>query len=288
MIKETFQNVMNERKETVDVFLSGYLSELHLQKFSALVDLKKSVEYSLIQSGKRFRPVLALMLAEEFGVGPKQILPFTAAVEMIHTYSLVHDDLPCMDNDDYRRGQPTNHKVFGESVALLAGDALLTEAFMILSKAYSQTPNIAVQLIQLLSEASGIRGMVGGQAIDMKAKGLLPNVKELGQMHAMKTGALIRVSCEGVGAICSLPEEKIKLCKEFGEQLGFAFQLADDILDSSEGKIEKGSFPDLVGISETQNLLKEISANAKKTLNKLGIQVGNLFDLVEYNSQRNK
>jgi len=228
------------------------------------------------------------MVAEEFGVGPKQILPFTAAVEMIHTYSLVHDDLPCMDNDDFRRGQPTNHKVFGESMALLAGDALLTEAFMVLGKAYIQTPQIAVQLIQLLSEASGIRGMVGGQVIDMKAKGILPNLEELEQMHAMKTGALIRVSCEGAGVICGLPEEKIKMCKQFGEHLGFAFQLADDLLDSTEGQIEKGSFPDLVGIQKTQSLLNEASLSAKKVLNKLGIQVGNLFDLVEYNIQRKK
>lgn len=288
MMKLNFQKTLLERKEAVDASVLEYLSNIQLQNFEGLTDLRKSFEYSLVRGGKRFRPVLSLLLAEEFGVSPKRILPFAMAVEMIHTYSLIHDDLPCMDNDDIRRGEPTNHKVFGESTALLAGDALLTEAFFLLSTAYEDQPAIAVKLIRLLSEAAGILGMVGGQAIDMKAKGLLPNQTELEHMHAMKTGALIRVSCEGAAVASSLLPEKIQNAKEFGAHLGFAFQLADDLLDSVEGQIEKGSFPDLIGLEKTKSLLMHTSEKAIQSLQNMGIQSGNLHQLVEYNSLREK
>jgi len=281
-------NFEMERKEAVDQFIEDFFSKIQLPDFLALQNLKKSIGYSLLQGGKRFRPVLSLMLAEEFGVPPQRVLPFSMAVEMIHTYSLIHDDLPCMDNDDLRRGQPTNHKVFGESTALLAGDALLTEAFGILASEYADQPQIVVQLVLLLSEAAGLRGMVGGQAMDLQAKRQPLGKEYLSQMQAMKTGALIRVACEGAAVICRLNDEKKKYCREFGENLGFAFQLADDLLDSQEGKIEKGSFPDLLGLEKTKEILLQTSEASTRLLQKMGIDSGRLHNLVEYNSFRKK
>lgn len=291
---DQFEIFLSERKELVDQYIGEQLESTFVDSGSefgsqtGISNLQKSIAYSLKNGGKRFRPVLALLVAEEFGVAPNRILPFAAAVEMIHTYSLIHDDLPCMDNDDFRRGQPTNHKIFSEATALLAGDSLLTEAFLTLATCYAESPVVAVRLIRLLSEAAGWRGMVGGQVVDMAAKGNLPNLQQLEQMHLLKTGALIRVSCEGTAVACGLSQEKIKHAREFGEHVGFAFQLKDDLLDSSEDKIEKGSFPDLIGILATSQLLQATNQKAYLSLTKMGILQGKLYQLVEYNSRRFK
>jgi geranylgeranyl diphosphate synthase, type II len=288
MTQTDFSFLFDERKDLIDQVMSDYFQQLELPTEFGVQELKKSMEYSSLQSGKRFRPVLSLMIADAFGVGPHKVLPFACAVEMIHTYSLIHDDLPCMDNDDFRRGEPTNHKVFGETTALLAGDGLLTEAFVLISHAYSASPVIAVELVALLGKAAGIAGMVGGQAIDIKAQGNLPNIEVLNQMHAMKTGALIRVACEGAAVASGLTREKIQTIRDFGAELGLAFQLADDILDSSAGTIEKGSFPDLIGLPETKAYLDQISRRSHDLLTQLGLEKGPLHDLVEYNRLRKK
>lgn len=278
-------NLWQERKEWIEGALQAWVEGIEAGESRALTHLRKSLEYSLMGGGKRFRPVFSLLVGECFAVAPKRILPWAATVEMIHTYSLIHDDLPCMDNDDLRRGEPTNHKVFGESTALLAGDALLTEAFGLLASAYREQPDLAVRLVSLLSEAAGLRGMIAGQAIDLESQESGLDLEELIRMHELKTGALIRVCAEGAAAVCGLPAEKQTLCRDFGGWLGFAFQLKDDLLDSAQ-TIEKGSFPERLGIPATEMRLQEASQRAWACLEKLNLGVGPLADLVQMNLDR--
>lgn len=276
-----------DRKEWVDSSIENLLQSWNLPASSGMDKLKESVAYSFSRGGKRFRPVLALLIAESFAVRPQTVLPWAQAVEMIHTYSLIHDDLPCMDNDDFRRGEPTNHKVFGETTALLAGDALLTEAFAVIAEAYKDNASVGLQLVGMLSQASGLRGMVGGQAIDLEFQKKKPEFEELREMHLLKTGALIRVSAEGAALICGLPSEKVKVCRQFGELLGLAFQVKDDLLDAQE-KEESGSFPAVLGHEKTEKFLKDISEEALTCLLNLGISQGPLTELVQFNFQRLK
>jgi geranylgeranyl diphosphate synthase type II len=276
---------MKTRKEAVDEALTRYFDQLSTPRAQGIQELIQSMKYSLLRGGKRFRPVLCLLTAEAFAVHPKRVLPLACAIEMIHTYSLIHDDLPCMDNDDIRRGELTNHKVFGETTALLAGDGLLTEAFTCLSHGYDREPELGLKLVTLLSTAAGLAGMVGGQAIDLKAQKEKISLPELNLMHAMKTGALIRVGVEGAALACGLPKDKIELCRNFGEQLGLAFQLKDDLLDSVE-ELELGSFPGILGLEETKIYLDDISARALELLKQLGAERSLLKDLIDYNLHR--
>jgi geranylgeranyl diphosphate synthase, type II len=279
-----------EIRELFERYLNSYMAELVLPKSEAIAKLFGSMNYSLQAGGKRFRPTLALAFCEEFSVNPMRALPWVTAVEMIHTYSLIHDDLPCMDNDDERRGKPTNHKVFGEAQALLAGDALLTEAFAVIATKYHHEPNLVVTLVRLLSEAAGIRGMVGGQAIDMLTQNLRQTTQqELELIHKLKTGALIRVSIEGAAAICGLPQAKVDLSRKFGELIGLSFQIADDLLDFDLDDPEPGNFATVIGPKETKALLQNVSSQALKCLGELGLSSKNLnllSSLVEYNRSR--
>lgn len=276
-----------DRKELVDASIDQLIESWEVPSSQGIQKLKESIAYSFSRGGKRFRPVFSILIAEGFGVHPQRVLPWAMAVEMIHTYSLIHDDLPCMDNDDFRRGEPTNHKVYGETTALLAGDTLLTEAFGLLARAYREEPELGLQLVALLSDAAGLFGMVGGQAMDLEFQKTKPQFAELKQMQEMKTGALIRVSAEGAALICGLPKEKVKICREFGEHLGLAFQLKDDLLDAVE-KDELGSFPSVVGIEKTQTYLQEISDQAFKNLSALNLAKGPLQELVQFNLSREK
>jgi geranylgeranyl diphosphate synthase, type II len=283
----SFQDTFESCRGASQEYLNHYWSRREGPRSRALQYLSQSVEYSLLGSGKRFRPVLALLVSDAFAGGPHRVLPFAAAVEMIHTYSLIHDDLPCMDNDDFRRGVLTNHKAFNESTALLAGDALLTEAFLVIAENYSKEPELGLNLVRLLSEAAGFSGMVGGQAIDLSAKESGLAIQELNLMHAMKTGALIRVAAEGVAHILGLPQESRQKVRRFGEKLGLAFQLKDDLLDSSE-KVEKGSFPELLGIEQTESYLQEVTQEAQILLQELSIEGSPLAELLQMNLKRDK
>ena len=194
------------------------------------IKLLESVEYSLFSGGKRFRPSVGFLLADALKLSRKQAIPWLAAVECIHTYSLIHDDLPSMDNDSLRRGKPTNHIVYGEATALLAGDALLTEAFALISNHYSENPSVGLELVKILAQASGLSGMVGGQAMD-----LAQNLEQLNDeisdlIHHLKTGVLICSVTEGIASIATLPSEERSKITKFGSHLGFAFQLKNDIL----------------------------------------------------------
>ena len=281
-----FQNQLVEKAKWIDQQIEIYFQNISLPNNPAVFQLANSMKYSAGQGGKRVRPILSVFVAETLSSSADQVIPFCLAVEMIHTYSLIHDDLPCMDNDDFRRGQPTNHKVFGEATALLAGDALLTESFRVISHAYSFNPSLAIKLIQLTTEAAGIQGMVGGQAIDLAAQKSSSNLEEVLLIHQLKTGAMIRLAAEGAACICTEDVQKQVQFRKYGELLGLAFQIADDVLDYNPEKIEPGSFPALMGIEETQKYLKRVTEEAVQIAESVQSEAPFLKNLAYYNQNR--
>ena len=241
--------------------------------------LYEAMGYSLFAGGKRLRPMIMMMTAKMLGKPVDTVLPFACAMEMIHTYSLIHDDLPAMDNDDLRRGKPTNHKVFGEAMAILAGDALLTKAFEIAAKYGAECADAksVARAIAVLAEAAGSEGMVGGQVIDIYSD--LEGLEELKFMHSLKTGAIIRASGV-IGAILSGAEEKqIEAIDKYCYNLGIAFQIQDDILDvsgdeetlgkpiGSDAENDKTTYVTLCGIEKAESLQREYIEKAKESLN---------------------
>lgn len=291
IVESFFIEQTAKQRALINHYLQNCLEELLPANTEADRELKKSVQYSLLQNGKRFRPVLCLLTAQALNRGEgsieEKVLPLAAAIEMIHTYSLIHDDLPCMDNDDFRRGQPTNHKVFGESTALLAGDCLLTLSFELLAQKFADNSALAVQLIRLLSQAAGFVGMIGGQAVDIKAKtDKLSQIDDLLKMHARKTGAMIRICCEGTALISGAQEKELLLWRKFGEHLGLAFQIKDDLLDSEPEQLEEGSIPELIGWDQTKLLLETTQHQAQLILNELGQANCLLKNMLEYNFSR--
>ncbi len=235
-------------KEIVDIFES-YLQNVLPE---SEITVRRAMDYSLSAGGKRIRPYILLEFFRVCSGGDiKKALPFAAALEMIHTYSLIHDDLPCMDNDDFRRGKPTNHKVYGEAMATLAGDGLLTEAFSI-ALSSDLSPEIVVACTKELANSAGLFGMLGGQSIDVESEkeGRALSEKEMRFMYSMKTGALIRCACT-IGAIAAgADENRVAAARNYGEQIGLAFQIIDDILDV-EGTFEELGKP--IGSDERNN-----------------------------------
>jgi len=219
--------------------------------------LRQAMRYSLLAGGKRIRPVLALAAGEACGAPARRVLPFACALEMIHTYSLVHDDLPAMDDDDLRRGQPTSHKVWGEGLAILVGDALLTEAFRVMAGARGVPPARALGAVAEVAAAAGEAGMVGGQALDLAAEGSRPSLRRVQDIHRRKTGALLR-SAVRVGALVAGADARtLRRLTAYGEHLGLAFQIADDILDAAGGpeadgrtdrELGKATYPGVLGL----------------------------------------
>jgi geranylgeranyl diphosphate synthase type II len=206
--------------------------------------LDRAERYSLMAGGKRVRPALTLEFCRLFGGDPAAALPFAAAVEMIHTFSLIHDDLPCMDDDDLRRGRPTNHKVFGEAYALLAGDGMALDAFGMAASNTGVSPEICARAVLLLSRAAGSEGMVRGQIMDMFGEQNTLSYEELLTLHARKTGALIRVAAQlgALAAGCAMGSPEMTAAEGYAERIGLAFQVIDDILDAT-------STPDVLGKS---------------------------------------
>lgn len=199
----------------------------------------ESIKYSFNSGGKRFRPLLSFAAAKYLDVPVTSVFPWAMAIEMIHTYSLIHDDLPSMDNDDYRRGKPTNHKIFGEAVALLSGDGLLTEAFALLAKHYSNTEVDVNSLIIHLAKASGLSGMILGQYFDISVQESSPSISDLNRIHLLKTGALISGAFTGPALIRNISGVERHFLQEIGFLLGYAFQVKDDLLDSPQDKDSK-------------------------------------------------
>ncbi|WP_341960945.1 polyprenyl synthetase family protein [Planococcus maritimus] len=202
--------------------------------------LKESMHYSLQAGGKRIRPMLLLATMHEQGAAHPDALKVAAAIEMIHTYSLIHDDLPSMDNDDLRRGMPTNHKVFGEAIAILAGDALLTFSFGILARLENVSAEHKVRLIDLLSTSAGAEGMVGGQVLDIEGEEKQLTLEQLEQVHLLKTGALLTYSIISGAILGGANAEQLMALSTFGRHLGLAFQIQDDILDVTGTSEELG------------------------------------------------
>ncbi|MFD1675040.1 polyprenyl synthetase family protein [Alicyclobacillus fodiniaquatilis] len=254
--------------------------------------LYDAMNYSLLTDGKRLRPTLCLATAETFGIARNQVLPVAVALELIHCYSLIHDDLPCMDDDDLRRGKPTNHRVFGEAVALLAGDALLTEAFFQLAK---RTPGIPpdrqLKMVQIVAERAGAAGMVGGQTVDIEKTGQGGTLDDVAFIHLHKTARLIQASIELGALFPDISEAKRNALSVYGEALGLAFQMVDDVLDvvgsaeelgKTPGKdalVDKLTFPKFIGVEETLRRAQEIISNGQKALQSEGITSPYLFEL---------
>jgi geranylgeranyl diphosphate synthase type II len=234
--------------------------------------LAEAVRYSLFGGGKRLRPILVLASADAVGGDRKQALPFACAVEMIHTYSLIHDDLPAMDDDSLRRGRPTSHIAFGEGLAILAGDALLTEAFRIMAAAAwsGSQRGRAVRAMLEIAEAAGPAGMVGGQVADLEAEGTTPNLPMVEYIHVRKTGALILAAIRSGAILSAATQTQLRKLTRYGEFLGVAFQVADDILDaqaptSVTGKTRgrdrdrrKATFPAVLGLAAAKKRAREL------------------------------
>lgn len=257
-------------------FIEKYLDEACFHHDSEPQQkLFSSMRYSLLAGGKRLRPIFVFDFCRMCGGDWKRAAPFAAAVEMVHTYSLIHDDLPCMDNDDFRRGRPTNHKVYGEATAVLAGDALLTAAFSYLTKA-ELDPQAKIRAVELLADCAGALGMVGGQVLDMDSEQRQCTQQEVLDVQSRKTGALIRAACI-LGVIAGNgTEQQVACAAQFAANLGLAFQIRDDMLDvigSAEelGKsvgtdTTKNTFVQLYGLDMCDKLVKQHTKNAIQAL----------------------
>ena len=217
----------NEMKKEINEFLVAYFSN----KGTYNKVIYDSASYSLNIGGKRIRPILMLLTYSMYKDNWRDILEFSSAIEMIHTYSLIHDDLPCMDNDDLRRGKPTNHKVYGENIAVLAGDTLLNEAMNLMMRFSLKNGEKSLVAAEMIASAAGPEGMIGGQVVDIINEGKKISEDELKYMHMNKTGALIKVSIVSGAILGESPEDDIRKLEKFGENLGLAFQIKDDILD---------------------------------------------------------
>lgn len=242
---------LEERSQEYRLFIEEYLRKFYA-RFSDLPQKKlfEAIEYSLFAGGKRIRPILTLEFCRACGRDYREAAPFAAAIEMIQTYSLIHDDLPCMDNDDFRRGKPTNHKVFGEGMAVLAGDALLTDAFMAAASAKLPDPAAMSDAISVLAECTGSLGMVGGQVLDIDSEQRLLTEQEVLDIQSRKTGALISAAC-ALGVIAGGgTEQQYDAACQFAAGLGLAFQIRDDMLDVIGTAAEMGKG---VGTDETKN-----------------------------------
>lgn len=290
----SFQEYMQQISEKVTASLEDSLPH-HWQVPSSL---KESMTYSLMAGGKRLRPLLVIAACEALGGNGEAALDAACAVEMVHTYSLIHDDLPAMDNDDYRRGKLTNHKVYGEATAILAGDALLTHAFYTIARISAKhgidaAPILAI--VQDLAEMSGPRGMVGGQAADMEGEQGVTDLEHLQYIHQHKTGDLIIFSLLAGGRIAGGSERELEALRTFGSRLGLAFQIQDDILDlvgdeaklgkktQSDIKQEKVTYPYFIGLEASQQQVESLTREAKAAVLNAGFQdPERLLEIADY------
>jgi geranylgeranyl diphosphate synthase type II len=243
--------------------------------------LRESMQYSLMAGGKRLRPILVLAAAEALGASPEAAMPVACAIEMVHTYSLIHDDLPAMDNDDYRRGKLTNHKVYGEAMAILAGDALLTHAFFSIVQATRKAGVPAertLAIVEELAALAGAKGMVGGQAADMQGEQGLTKLEELEYIHTHKTSDLIVFSLKAGGRIAGATDAQLQALEQFGYHIGLAFQIQDDILDltgdeqklgkplKSDEKQQKVTYPFFLGLEASKAKVAELTRKGKEAI----------------------
>lgn len=285
------KNYLKTKRELVDLSIEYQLNKLKYPDIIA-----DGMRYSVLNGGKRLRPILLLMVLELFGKKIELGLPIAVAIEMIHSYSLVHDDLPALDNDDYRRGKLTTHKKFGEAEAILIGDALLTHSFSVVA---DETRDISsdkiVKIIGMISRYAGISGMIGGQIIDLESEKKRVSLETLKYIHENKTGKLIKLPIE-IGAIISdATEEEYKALERYANGIGLAFQIKDDILDiegdfekigkpiGSDLELEKTTYPSIFGIEKSKEILNEVISDAKRSLNIFSKEKVQIFlELADY------
>ncbi len=288
---------LKAKKAAIDQVLEQVLPEE-----SALPPrLHQAMRYALLAGGKRLRPILALAAAEAVGGDGNALIREACALEFIHTYSLIHDDLPAMDNDAFRRGQPTTHMVFGEAMAILAGDALLTEAFAILS---SSTPNRSsaqhiIEVIKLIAEAAGSRGLIGGQVVDLESEEKAIDKNQLDYIHTHKTGCLITASVILGAILAGSTSQQIACLRDYGAAIGLAFQITDDILDVTEStqtlgktagsdqKKNKATYPALHGLEEARKKQQALYAAALNALQTFDDKGDPLRSIARYIIERN-
>lgn len=278
---------INSLKEEVDQSLKAYFNK-DREYNKVLYD---SMAYSINVGGKRIRPILMLLSYYIYKSDYKKILTPAMAIEMIHTYSLIHDDLPCMDNDDLRRGKPTNHKVFGENIAVLAGDNLLNEAMILMMDYAIKNGGNSLKAAYEIACSAGAEGMIGGQVVDVISEGKAISKDELEYMHAKKTGALIRASIVAGAILAGACEEDIKVLREYGEKLGLVFQIKDDILDvvgdadvlgkniHADEEHDKTNFISVYGLDKCRELCETLSRECVELLKTLTVGSQCLVDL---------
>ena len=269
------KNFLSEKKVFVEDSINLFLNELTYP-----TQISEGMKYAVLNGGKRIRPILLLMILDLFDKDEKLGVPSAAALEMIHSYSLVHDDLPALDNDDYRRGKLTTHKKFGEAEGILIGDALLTHAFYILTEKNLNllSPEKIVEIVRLTSSYAGINGMIGGQMIDIESENKKIDMETLKYIHKNKTGKLLRLPIE-IGCVISETSKDIReKLEKFADLIGLAFQIKDDILDiegdfetlgkpiGSDAELNKSTYPSLIGLDESKKLLQEIVDEAKNII----------------------
>lgn len=271
-----FTTYYNNQRKLIDSFLENRLAKKGISK------VDDAMAYSLLAGGKRIRPVLLMATAEALGVKGYNYLPVACGLEMIHTYSLIHDDLPCMDDDDYRRGRLTNHKVFGEAMAVLAGDGLLTLAFEVMLEQKNVDPRVLIETVREMAMCAGNFGMVGGQGLDLENEGKSISAEELRKMHAGKTGALFIAAVRGGAHLAGANEQELLALTKFADLLGLAFQITDDILDvegttedlgkpaGSDEKNHKSTYVSLYGLEAAKVLAEKTVAEALECLEMFG------------------
>lgn len=287
---------LNERRQWVEAALSRSLEDASIPD-----TLAKSMLYSLNAGGKRLRPVLVMAGAEAVGGSADRVMHAAVALEMIHTFSLIHDDLPAMDDDSLRRGKPTNHKVFGEATAILAGDGLLAEAFYVLSNSSGVSDAYALlDVVREVASATGGRGMTGGQLIDIEATGKSIDEAQLTKLHLYKTGALLRASVTVGARLCGATVDQIDALTRYGECIGLAFQIADDILDiegdeatlgkdiGSDTAKGKSTFPAIIGLDASRRQAAALTEQAIAALSNFDVRAEPLKLIAGYIVERKK
>lgn len=283
----------------LNVFMKQYIVQIEkeLSKYIAVLNapsiIKEAMDYSLQAGGKRIRPILLLSTLHALKQDINKGLACACAVEMIHTYSLIHDDLPAMDNDDLRRGKPTNHKVYGEAIAILAGDGLLTYSFQLIAEDQQLTPTAKLELMKLLSIAAGAEGMVGGQVADMQGENTTLSIDQLEYIHANKTGKLISFSVMAGALIGGATQKQQELFEKYANHIGIAFQIRDDVLDiegnqdvvgktiGSDVTNHKSTYPSLLSLEGAKERLQYHIEQAKGILRQTGLQTDLLSQMTD-------
>jgi geranylgeranyl diphosphate synthase type II len=290
---------LQEKKEIVDEALERYFPSPLAGELTFVATLQEAMRYSLFAGGKRIRPILSIAAFEAVGGEGDRILPFACALEMIHTYSLIHDDLPAIDNDDYRRGRPTCHKVFGEAIGILAGDALLTEAFRLMSdpsrqEDFSGNEGLILRVINEVAYAAGISGMVGGQVVDVESEGREVDPSTVQYIHTHKTGAMILVSVRVGAKIGGATEKVLAAMTSYGEKIGLTFQIADDLLNiegdaavlgksiGSDRSKGKATYPSVLGLTESKKRARELTESALDALTPFGREADSLREIARF------